>query len=112
MLVDSDDRTAEASFTEVRTRMRAWRTAHPVATVRDIEAETDRQFARRRADLVTEIAQHQAVVPRPDCPTCGIAMHRVGHRTRTVRTTHNEALTRQGQRYRCPACGTGLVPPG
>lgn len=102
----------EASFSAVRSRLRAWRTAHPEATLRDIEVATDRYFARLRADLVTELAQQGTGKTRPRCPTCGIAMQGVGQRTRTVLTTQNEPLMLQGQRYRCPACGTGLFPPG
>jgi hypothetical protein len=95
----------------VQERLVRWRETHPRAPLREIEEETDRQLAALRSQLVSRLAHLGQDDTRPDCPTCGEAMQRVGRRARTVITAQNEALTLQGPGYRCPACGAGLFPP-
>ncbi len=96
----------------VRERLRQWRAAHPQATLGDIEREADRQLAPVRAALIVETVQAGPSPPRPPCPRCGAAVQRVGTRRRTVVTAQEEPLTVEGPRYRCPACGAELFPPG
>ena len=109
------ERRASASLAElageVESGLRGWRTAHPGATLGEIEEETDRRLAALRTALVAEAAHQGAASGRPDCPTCGVAMQRVGPRERTVTTAQGAALTLRGPGYRCPACGAGLFPP-
>lgn len=97
---------------EVQARLRAWRAAHPQATFAEIEAATDYYLAPMRTALLAEAAQAAEIPERPACPQCGSALQRVGQRLRTVRTTQNQAVVVQGPGYRCPACGTGVFPPG
>ena len=100
------------AFAAATEQLRQWRAAHPTATLREIERETDRQLAGVRAELVAAVAQAGDRPQRPDCPECGRPMRRVGVRQRTVTTTQEEQLHLAGARYRCSACRAELFPPG
>lgn len=88
----------------------AWRTAHPDATLAEIEHAVDDQLSTYRAALITDLATSGAR-GRPVCPECGTPLQRVGPRSRTVRTAHEGTLTFTEPTYRCPACLVGLSPP-
>lgn len=107
----SEGEAATAAVAEAHARLQHWRQAHPRATLREIEAEVDRQMAQVRTHLITQVAHQGPATTRPACPTCGAAMQRVGARERTVLTAQDETLTLRGAGYRCPACGAGLFPP-
>lgn len=93
------------------TALARWRAAHPDATLAEIEHAVDAQLSATRAALITELAT-TGVDPRPVCPDCGTPLQRVGTGSRTLRTAHEGTLTFTAPRYRCPACGAGLSPPG
>jgi YgiT-type zinc finger domain-containing protein len=101
----------EQAVLEVHARMQQWRRAHPRATLREIEQEVDRQMAPVRTRLIAQVAHQEQAATRPDCPSCGEPMQRVGTRERTVLTAQDATLTLRGAGYRCPACGAGLFPP-
>ena len=88
----------------------AWRVAHPAATLAEIEQAVDQHLSAYRATLITTTAAAPPG-PRPACPTCGTPLHRVGPRTRRLRTAHGGELTFTEPAYRCPACGAGVFPP-
>lgn len=94
----------------VETAMRAWRQAHPTATLHEIEAEVDQQLGAVRAALIGAVAGEgeEAI---PSCPACGHRMHRDRMRTVQQATAHGGTLELTGQAWRCPVCGTGLFPP-
>ena len=107
-----DPPPAPEVLASAQAELHAWRAAHPQATFYEIEVETERQLARVRAALVGELVRAGPVeVARPACPHCGQPMQKVGRQARTVLLPHDEALTLEGPRYRCPACGTGFFPP-
>ncbi len=112
MAVTSEHNAPLTVVAEAQARLQHWRRDHPRATLREIEAEVDRHLAQVRTHLLTQVAHQGPATVRPDCPTCGAAMQRVGRRERTVHTVHDETLTLRGDGYRCPACGAGLFPPG
>jgi hypothetical protein len=97
---------------EARAAIQAWRTAHPQATLKQIEQEVDRQLAVVRARLVEAAALAGPVAAAPPCPDCGGPMRWEGARTRRLTTTHDEAIALTRRYARCPRCGTGLFPPG
>lgn len=103
---------------QVLDEVKAWRAAHPRATLREIEQEVDVRLATARARLVEAAALAEAAaepVPgreRPRCPACGAAMVVEGTRTRRLTTTHNRDVTLTRRYARCPQCGTGFFPPG
>ena len=106
-------RSAAAVLEEAQAELRAWFAVHPRATLYEMEVATERQLARVRAALVDElVASAGATTERPACPACGAAMQHIGTQARTLALPHDEALTVAGPRYRCPACGAGLFPPG
>ncbi len=108
-----EPQAARAVLDEVQTTLRAWAAAHPEATLYDMEVATERQVARVRAALVGDLVARVGATPtRPPCPSCGTPLQHVGTQARTVVLPHDEALTVQGPRYRCPACGAGFFPPG
>lgn len=103
--------TATRAAADAQEHLAQWRREHPRATLREIEEAVDRQMARLRSTLITQMAHQEQDTTRPACPRCGVAMQRVGTRERTVLTAQDAALTLRGPGYRCPACGAGLFPP-
>ena len=97
--------------------VRRWREAHPTASLTEIEAAVDAEFAGLRARVVADAAvASAAAVPtaaaRPTCPDCGGALHADGTEVRRLTTAGDRSLTLRRTRLRCPACGAGLFPPG
>jgi ribosomal protein S27AE len=103
---------------EVLTGFRAWREQHPTATLTEIEDELDRRWYGLRARVVEDAALRSAAAElgrttaRPACPTCGEPMQADGREVRRLTTTGDKVLTLVRAHARCPACGSGLFPPG
>lgn len=94
-----------------------WRDAHPHATWAELEAAVDGQLAGLRTRLLTEGAQASpaadpAPAERPACPACGGALHDAGRHRRRLATEGGRTIVVERTYLRCPACGTGLFPPG
>lgn len=112
------DATWQELAGEVLSGFRAWREAHPTATLSEIERALDERWARARARLVEDAAMMSAAAdlgrgaPRPVCPACGARMHADGREVRRLATSGDQTLTLRRSRARCPACGAGLFPPG
>ena len=107
----ADDPTRwQTAVTAVETDVRAWRRAHPEATLTEIEAALDARLAPARAGLLAEVAGD---VPEDEerCPDCGARLVRRGERTRTLRTQGDAPLEVTRPYLSCPACGAGLFPP-
>ena len=105
---------------DVLAGMQDWRAAHPRATFAEIEAEVETQLSRLRVRMLEEaalasraadIAAHSWAA-RPPCPTCGQGLQPRGRRTRTVTVRGDQAVQLTRQYAVCPACGTGVFPPG
>lgn len=97
---------------EVRRTLASWHATHPDATLADMEGEVERQIERLRAALVAERTEAVRQEEHPACPHCGTSMdphHRV---RRTVILRGDQALPLERPYVICPACGTGLFPPG
>jgi len=106
----TDARDNRPELAETASRMRQWRAEHPQATLTEIEREVDRQLDAVRADLVREMAVMGAAVDV--CPDCGAPLVQRGTRERTLITDGDESLCLQRAYASCPACGSGLFPPG
>ena len=97
---------------------RAWREANPAADLSAIEAALDERWLAVRARLLEDAihaspaADLRASPDRPTCPRCGGPMHAEGRRPPRLVTHGNHALRLTHSYARCPACGTGLFPPG
>ena len=93
-----------------------WRQAHPTATWAEIEAAVDAQLGPLRARLLGETAMASAATDlgaaRRVCAACGERLVSAGARRRRLRSDQDEAIDLERSYARCPACGTGLFPPG
>ena len=102
---------------EVMTGLRDWRAAHPRATFAEIEAVVDERLngmrARMLEDLALASAAAEAVGEAPGaCPGCGQPLQRRGLQTRTLTVQGDQSVQLRRPYAVCPACGTGLFPPG
>jgi hypothetical protein len=90
--------------------VRAWRRAHPAATLTEIEQTLDARLQAARAELLAEVA-----ADAPDdvarCPDCGGRLVGRGTRTRTLRTQGDTPLPLMRPYGWCPACNAGVFPP-
>jgi hypothetical protein len=111
----------EGEWTRLTARVLAemgeWRTAHPRATLAEIEREVDARLATARARLLETVAVagpggDPTATDPPRCPACGAVLVAEGERTRRVRTTHEQEIVPRRRYARCPECGTGVFPPG
>jgi len=97
-----------------------WRAAHPRATLQEIERTLDERLAVLRARLLEDLAlarkhadvQALPAEERPACPACGGRVEARGAKTRRLTTTYERRITLTRSYAVCPACGTGLFPPG
>jgi hypothetical protein len=101
----------ESALAAIRARMQSWRTAHPRATLTEIEQELDRQLATVRAQWLTELAG-TSPADMGVCPDCGGALVRRGERARSLRTTGDQDIVLRRPYATCSRCGRGLFPPG
>jgi hypothetical protein len=94
----------------------AWRQTHPRATWTEIEAAIDAQLGPLRAQMLgeTAVASDAADLQgeRPVCAGCGTVLVAGGKHRRRLRGEHDIALEMDRTYARCPACRTGLFPPG
>jgi YgiT-type zinc finger domain-containing protein len=103
---------------EVMTGLRDWQAAHPRATFAEIEAVVDERLNGMRARMLENLAlaraaaERAAGAERPACPDCGQPMQQRGYQTRTVTVQGEQAVRLRRQYAVCPACGTGVFPPG
>jgi hypothetical protein len=94
-----------------------WRLTHPTATWAEVERAVDERLAAVRARLLQDVAEASAArdlaeAALPACPHCGTEVRRAGRRRRHLRTDGEQTVTLTRRYARCPACGTGLFPPG
>ena len=119
MRKDFDRRWRELSD-EVLTGMKEWRLQHPRATLSEIEAALDERLARLRARMLEDAALASAAADwdaalgetPPVCPRCGASLKARGGHSRQLQTHVGQSLTLQREYGVCPACQSGLFPPG
>jgi len=100
----------------VMTGLRDWRAAHPRATFAEIEAVVDERLNGMRARMLEDLALVNAAGEEAEspgaCPECGQALQRRGLQTRTLTVQGEQPVHLRRPYAVCPACGTGLFPPG
>lgn len=102
----------EGPVEQARAALGAWRVMHPQASFGEMEEAVEAQVQRVRAALLAELTA-TATVPRPAaCPRCGGALRGKGEHARTVVLPGNAVVPLRREYLHCPACGTGLFPPG
>lgn len=97
-------------MTDLEQEVRAWRQTHPQASLTEIEQELDHRLQAVRATFLGELAA--GAVAEQRCPACGGALLARGRRERTLTTQGNEPLSLKRRYLHCPACDSGLFPPG
>lgn len=114
------DRDWEAASKEMLTEMKAWRRAHPKATLDAMERELDRRMRELRGDMLEDLAQASdladvqalAEEERPVCPQCGAHLGPRGQEERKLKTDGDQEIAVIRSYAICPVCGTGIFPPG
>jgi len=114
------ERVVQGLAEEVMQEVKEWRLQNPKATFREIEAALDGSWARARARLLQEIAlasEAREMSSDPEgvgyqCPQCHHLLESRGQRSRELITHYNQRINLRRSYGVCPACGTGLFPPG
>lgn len=104
---------------EVLSGMKAWRLAHPKATVRESEEAVHQRVSRLEARLLHETALADArsdgvqapTEDRRTCPTWSTALVSRGKRQREFQSRGGQTITWKRSAATCPGCGMGLFPP-
>ncbi|HCG28591.1 MAG TPA: hypothetical protein DEU95_02300 [Chloroflexi bacterium] len=106
-----DERASDQGLGTIEAEFRAWLSAHPAATLTELEIELDRRLRAGRAQILREAV---TAMPNPAgvCPDCGRPLVAHGQHVRRLVTQGDEPLTVERSYQRCPACGAGLFPPG
>jgi ribosomal protein S27AE len=101
---------AEAAIDELLTH----RKVPSEAKLADIEQSVLRAGQQIEQALTTELVDESVravVADRPTCPTCGRRLKVKGKRRRTIVLETGEVTVARSY-YHCPACQTGVFPPG
>jgi hypothetical protein len=104
---------------QILTDIKAWRSAHPKATLREIEAEVHGRLSCLEAQVIQDAAEVRELQAwkeaspqeRPTCPVCGTPLHARGHHTRHLQGAGGQTISLTRSYGACPTCGTGLFPP-
>jgi hypothetical protein len=104
----------------VWTEMADWRTAHPRATLSEIEAALDERLNALRARVLADLAlastaadvQAATKGERPRCERCGTPLQARGQSERGVVTQGGAEVRLRRSYATCPECGDGSFPPG
>ena len=94
-----------------------WRETHPRATWAEVAVAVDGQLAGLRTRLLADSAQASPATDplpeeRPRCRACGGVLHDAGRHARRLTTEGGQSVVLERTYLRCPACRTGVFPPG
>ena len=94
-----------------------WRTAHPKATLAEIEQAVDEQINRLRARMIEQTAQTSAAASHETsqelvCEQCRQPRHSRGRAKRKWQTHGGQEVEVERTYVSCPQCGGGFFPPG
>jgi DNA-directed RNA polymerase subunit RPC12/RpoP len=99
--------------------LKAWREAHPTATLVEIETTLDAELSKARAEMLTEMAQasrateaETAAGAEVKCPECGGRTRRQGYRKRKLVGPHDEVSVLRRRYVKCVGCGHTFSPSG
>lgn len=96
----------------VRRELASWHTTHPAATFADMEAAVEEKINKLRAALLSERVEAVPGEEHPACPHCGTTMAPRSRSPRTLIVQGEQPVRVERTYVVCPACGTGVFPPG
>jgi len=104
----------------VASAVRAWRDAHPHATLAEIEALVREQVGLLAGHLTERVVEasaaaqvsRQPLLARPGCATCGERLRPAGRHRRDLLSEGGQVLRLEREYAVCPTCGVGVFPPG
>lgn len=102
----------DEQMTAIHRDLRAWRATHPRASFAEIEAAVEDRIRQLRARFLEETVAAGFRDEHPACPHCGATMLPRTQVDREVVVQGDEKVQLEGAYVTCPACGTGLFPPG
>ncbi len=105
---------------EVILGIKEWRLQHLRATFTEIEQAMDGLWGRARARFLQDVAlaseaREMSNIPEeggPRCAACGRLLESRGQKIRSLTTYYDQRINLKRSYGVCPACGTGLFPPG
>ena len=117
---DGPAQQMQAAMAALAEELMAWRTAHPCATLAEIETVVRECTLAVAAQAVACLAQTadaatisaQPVLARPVCAACGTRLVPQGRHTRELILEGNRPMRLEREYAQCPTCGVGLFPPG
>ncbi len=92
--------------------VQAWQETHPDASFAEIESAVEQHLSGVRAQLVGELVDRGMTDEHPVCRGCGTTMVPRSESSRKVIIQGNVPVELHRSYVVCPACGTGLFPPG
>jgi uncharacterized protein with PIN domain len=109
------ERGKEMTGAELEQGMGEWRKRHPQATLREMEAELDKQVAVLRVRLLERMIETSAAGAGAEglrCAECGEQMAGAGQHERRLQTLGEQEIKLAREYMSCPRCGNGFFPPG
>ena len=100
---------------ELEQGMGEWRKRHPKATLREMEAEMDKQVAVLRVRLLERMMETSGAGAEEEglrCRECGEQMQGAGQHERRLQTSGGQVIKLEREYMSCPRCGNGFFPPG
>ncbi len=112
--------TMQTAVAALGQELTEWRTAHPHATLAEIETVVRERTLAVAAQAVACLAQAtvtarvsaQPVAARPMCEQCGRRLVPQGRHARELILEGNQPVRLEREYAQCPTCGVGLFPPG
>ena len=109
-------RVAEGVMLEIK----EWREQHPRASFTEIESAVDGLWAKARARILQDVAlasdaktiSAEGGESCSQCSECGGQLKSRGEKVRKLSTSHDQRIELKRSYGVCPACGTGIFPPG
>lgn len=100
------------ALTVIRRTLSNWHATHPDASFLEMEEAVEAQLHHLRASLLSEQLDETIVHTSPLCRDCGAAMEPRTQSDRRIVLGGDEVVEVQRPYSVCPACGSGLFPPG
>lgn len=112
--VDREFEELQEAFAEMCVELRAWRAAHPEASLDEIGEQVGQRRRGLMGALMGVLAQQEGdgrEATGSRCACCGQELAYKGQAKREVQHLEGEVGLERAY-YHCPKCGQGFFPPG